>query len=111
MKDSRAGETLWYEWTGDGLDVDSDALVFFTVGHVDIEHEVVRRALASALQRDGSAVSLGDGYGRLDGATSRHGYAGFVDGSIDFSACDEDGETREGDAVDEISAVTWVQVS
>lgn len=111
MKDSRAGETLWYEWTGDGLDVDADALVFFTVGHVDIEHEVVRRALASALQRDGSAVSLGDGYGRLDNATTMHGYAGFVDESLDFVVCNEDGETREGDTVDDTIAVTWVQVA
>jgi hypothetical protein len=109
MKDSRAGETLWYEWTGDDLDSESST-VFFTIGHVDIEHEVVRRALASALQRDGTAVSLGDGFRVLDDATGVHGYAGIVDGDRDFSVCTPEGETRSGDVVDEILQVTWVEI-
>jgi hypothetical protein len=108
MRDLRTGECLWSEWTGDGLDVDSSEPVFFTEGYVDIEHEVVSRALASALQRDGSAVTLGDGYKLVDRATVICGYAGFVDGDIHLEVCDETGETREGDEVDEVLEITWV---
>jgi hypothetical protein len=110
MKDSRAGETLWYEWTGEDFEPERDGTVFFTIGHVDIEHEVVRRALASALQRDGTAVSLGDGFRALDEALVTHGYAGVVDDAIDFAVCDVNGETREGDVVDEVHVVTWVEL-
>lgn len=110
MKDSRTGETLWYEWTGEDFETENDGTVFFTIGHVDVEHEVVRRALASALQRDGTSVSLGDGFRSLDAAIVTHGYAGMVDGAIDFAVCDASGETREGDVVDEIHVVTWVEI-
>lgn len=108
MRDLRTGECLWSEWTGDGLDTDSYEPVFFTEGHVSIEHEVVERALASALQHDGSAVTLGDGYKLVKSAITIHGYAGFVDGDIDLVVCDETGETREGDEVDEVLEITWV---
>jgi|LakMenEpi03Aug12_release.lakeMendotaPanAssembly.Ray.scaffolds.fasta_scaffold25867_5 hypothetical protein len=108
MRDLRTGECLWSEWTGDGLDVDSSEPVFFTEGYVDIEHEVVSRALASAFQRDGSAVTLGDGYKLVDRAIVTCGYAGFVDGDIHLAVCDETGETREGDEVDEVLEITWV---
>jgi hypothetical protein len=107
MRDLRKGECLWSEWGGEGLDR-SSGIVFFTEDHVDVEHEVVRRALASALQRDGSAVSLGDGYRLIDDARVEHGYAGYVDGDITLAVCDEYGETREGDEVDEVVEVTWV---
>lgn len=108
MRDLRTGECLWSEWAGEGLDVESSGPVFFTEGYVDVEHELVSRALASALQRDGSAVTLGDGYKLVDGARVTYGYAGFVDGDIDLAVCDETGETREGDEVDEILEITWV---
>jgi hypothetical protein len=108
MRDLRTGECLWSEWTGDGLDVDSSEPVFFTEGYVDIEHEVVSRALASALQRDGSAVTLGDGYKLVDRATVICGHAGFVDRDIHLEVCDETGETREGNEVDEVLEITWV---
>lgn len=109
MRDLRTGECLWSEWLGDGLDTAS-SLVFFTEDHVDVENELVLRALASALQRDGSAVSLGDGYRMVEGAVVEHGYAGFVDGDVDMCVCDELGETREGDEVDEVLRVTWVSL-
>lgn len=109
MKDSRVGECLWSEWTGCGHeDLSDSTLLFFTVDHVDLEHEVVRRALASALQRDGSAVSLGDGFRMLDGRESLYVYAGEVDGDMDFTVCDSTGETREGDYVDTILEITLV---
>lgn len=108
MRDLRTGECLWSEWTGDGLYSDTSSPIFYTQTHVDIDHEIVRRALASALQRDGSAVSLGDGFSLVERAQVTHGYAGVVDGDIDYSVCDELGETREGDEVDEVLEITWV---
>lgn len=109
MKDSRKGECLWSEWTGSGAeDFTSSQLVFFTEDHVDIEHEVVVRALASALQRDGSAISLGDGYKMAQSGTCIHAYAGEVDGDVDLTICDEAGETKYGDYVDRVVEVTLV---
>lgn len=111
VRDSRAGETLWREWTGEGFEPASQtSVVFYTDEHVDVEHEVVRRALASALQRDGSAVSLGEGFGAIDNGVTTQGYAGTVDGSTELYYCDEDGETEHGDLVDDLTPVTWVEV-
>lgn len=110
-KDSRIGESLWQEWTGDGYEPASfDCLVFFTETHVDVEHEVVRRALASALQRDGSVSSLGQAFGALESAAVTHGYAGEIEGSRDLYLCDEQGETREGECVDNVLEITWVEI-
>ena len=54
MKDSRIGEALWKEWTGNGYDtIEKDSITFFTNSYIDITVDVVRRALASAIQRDG----------------------------------------------------------
>jgi len=111
MKDSRAGETLWREWTGEGYYTKDDAaLVFFTDEHVDVEHEVVRRALASALQRDGSVHSLGEAYAKLDDAHVITGYAGEIDGERELTVCDIDGETSHGDYVEKTLHVTWVEI-
>jgi hypothetical protein len=112
VKDSRKGELLWKEWTGTGYEPFLDkSLVFFTDEHVDLENEIIRRALASALQRDGVSVSLGNGFQSVENATISQGYAGEVDGDIDLTVCDEEGETREGDLVDDVVEVTWVEVS
>lgn len=111
MRDLRTGECLWSEWTGTGFASDSSEPVFFTYGHINIENEIVSRALASALQRDGSATTLGDGFQFISRATPIYGYVGAVDADIDFSVCDERGETREGDRVDEVLEVTWVSFS
>lgn len=101
---------MWSEWTGYAYSPATAArLIFFTEGHIDLDNEVVRRALASSLQRDGSAVSLGDGFRLLEEAEVVQGYAGEVDGEIDFSACDENGETTDGDYVDDVIEVTWVE--
>jgi hypothetical protein len=112
MKDSRIGESLWLEWIGDGYEaIDGDSIVFYTEDHVDLENEIVRRALASALQRDGIAVSLGDGYKAVEGSTSiSHGYAGSVDGEMDLTVCNEYGETQSGDEVDEVVKITLVEI-
>jgi hypothetical protein len=111
MQDSRKGELLWKEWTGEGYEPFlDDSVVFFTDEYVDVENELIRRALASALQRDGVSISLGDGFKAIDSATISHGHAGEVDEALDLTVCDEEGETREGDLVDEIFEITWVEV-
>jgi ABC-type transport system substrate-binding protein len=111
MKDSRIGESLWLEWTGDDNgQFGSSEAVMYTEEHVDIDNEVVRRALASALQRDGIAISLGEGYKYVDSAELSFGYAGRVDDSFDLIECSEYGETRDGDIVDEIMKITWVEI-
>lgn len=112
MKDSRAGETLWSLWEGnDHHSQNSSALVFFTKEHVDVQNEVVRRALASAVQRDGSVDSLGQAFSALDGkCLSQQAYAGHVDGDPELTICDVDGMTIYGDEVEEVIPITLVDI-
>ena len=108
MKDSRIGEALWTEWSGATPWRIDSSLIFYTVDHVDLENEVVRIALASALQRDGSAVTLGEGFKMIETSSAIHAWAGEVDGEKTYTLCSKDGETREGDYVDEIVEITLV---
>jgi hypothetical protein len=110
MKDSRKGECLWSEWTGIGAEalLPASSLVFFTEDHVELENEIVLRALASALQHDGSAVSLGDGYKMAEKGNVFHVSAGEVDNDTELTICNSDGETRDGDKVDRIVEITLV---
>lgn len=113
MKDSRAGETLWSLWEGDDHhSQNSSGLIFFTEEHVDIENEIVRRALASAIQRDGSVDSLGQAFAALEAVRCRNqkAYAGYVDGDTDLTFCDVDGMTITGDEVEEVISVTLVEI-
>ncbi len=111
MKDSRAGECLWVEWSGEGF-VPSrpSSILFYTIDHVDTEVDVVKRALASSLQRDGVAISLGEGYTMADNGLVTHGHCGYVDGEIYLTVCSKTGETDQGDIVDEIMKATWVEI-
>jgi hypothetical protein len=111
VRDSRIGELLWKEWSDDGFDQELDnSIVFFTEEHIDLENELVRRALASALQRDGIATTLGDAFKLLESCHITHGYAGHVDNDLYLNVCDIDGTTPFGDEVDEITQITWVEV-
>jgi hypothetical protein len=112
MKYSRVGETLWSEWDGEShSDYETSSLIFYTHGHVDIHNDVVRRALASAIQRDGSVDSLGQAFQLLDGkCLSDQGYAGNVDGDPFPTVCDVDGLTILGETVEEASPVTFVRI-
>jgi hypothetical protein len=109
MKDSRIGESLWFLWD---LEESRDgSLFFYTEGHVDVEHEVVRRALASALQREGIAFSLGQGFQLIDLGDSSHGYSGkSAQDDGDGWPCNEHGETEDGSILDSVMPVTWVRV-
>jgi hypothetical protein len=113
MKDSRIGELLWSEWTGSGYEAtlpDSD-FSFFTEGHIDITNELVKRALASAIQRDGSVDSLGQAFKLVEQCESIFTYAGYIDGDNEYTACDENGMTLHEDIVDEIIPITVVDIS
>lgn len=110
MKDTRPGEGLWDEWVGQWYDSDSECVPYFTEGHVALSEDVVRRALASTLQRDGLADSLGDGFKLIEGGKEKHLWAGYLPDDFDMSICDEGGLTESGDEVSVAVAVTFVDV-
>jgi hypothetical protein len=110
-KDTRHGEHLWSEWLGNGLSTErGDSLIYFTIDHIDVEHELIRKALASTIQRDGVADSLGDAFKRLELSKVVCGWAGKFEEDLDLYACDETGETEYGDIVQDIQPVTWVEI-
>lgn len=112
MKDKRVGESLWIQWEGQGYiqqTMYSD-LIYYTVGHVDFENEIVRRALASTLQRDGVADSLADGFNMLADAHVETGWAGILQDETDYTFCDATGETEYGDLVNEALEFTWIEL-
>jgi hypothetical protein len=111
MKDSRIGETLWSEWCGnDAPFSNSEAFIFYTEEHVDVQHDVVKRALASCIQRDGLVDSLGQAFSCIEGERSvTHGYAGYVDGDNELTFCDSDSMTATGDKVVNLLPITLVE--
>ena len=111
IKDERHGQHLWSEWGGNGYNEQlTSPTVYYTFDHIDLENDLVRRALASALQRDGVAVSLGDGFNMIDKATPIHGWSGLIEEELDFTVCDDSGETEYGDVVGVALATTWVEI-
>lgn len=111
MKDSRAGQALWVEWSGEGYEPTTPTKhIFYTDAHVDVENEIVRRALASAIQREGLVFSLGNGYGSIDTATVIEGYCGYLPDARDLTVCDKDGDTSYGDKVQSVILTTWVEL-
>jgi hypothetical protein len=112
MKDSRLGESLWDEWFGSGylyFSENSDTFVFYTKDHVSMENDLVRRALASAIQRDGITDSLSESFKILEGSTTTFGWVGNSDFDLELMSCDESGCTDLGDSLTEISPITWVE--
>lgn len=110
-KDERPGEELWYEWDGSGYrKVSSKELIYYTFDHVDVENEVVRRALASAIQRDGVACSLGDGFKLIETSIINLGWVGLLEEEFEFMVCNENSETEYGDIVENIQSVTWIEI-
>jgi hypothetical protein len=111
MKDSRAGESLWSLWEGEGyVNELGSPIVYYTEGHVDIDHEVVGKALASVIQRDGIVYSLFEAYTLIDSGVSSQGWAGSFTGEMYQEVCDEDGLTSYGSLVDNLIPVTFVEV-
>ena len=109
MKDSRIGESLWFLW--DIEEPTDGSILFYTEEHVDIEHEIVRKALASSLQREGIVDSLGYAFKLLDQAEVMHGYSGLSPlGDQSGYPCNEYGETVDGYMLDLVVPATWVKV-
>lgn len=84
--------------------------MFYTHDHVDLDIDVVKRALASSLQRDGVVVSLGEGYRAVESGDITYGYSGYVDGDYHLTKSDESGETYYGNQVDVPLETTWVEI-
>jgi hypothetical protein len=111
MKSDRPGDFLWEEWQGSGYDPKVDcSVIYYTFDHIDLENDLVRRALASALQRDGVAISLGDGFNLIDKCSPNYGWAGIIEDEEEYTVCDENGETEYGDLVDSILPATWIEI-
>jgi hypothetical protein len=110
MKDSRIGESLWFLWD---LEESRDgSLLFYTEDHVNLEHEIVRKALASTLQREGISYSLGEAFKLIDRAEIIHGYSGVHPvGEEPGHPCDENGETENGYILYSVVETTWVKVN
>ena len=111
MKSDRPGDFLWEEWQGSGYDslVDS-SVIYYTFDHIDLENDLVRRALASALQKDGVAISLGDGFNLIEKALPNHGWAGLLKDEQEYVVCNQEGETEYGEFVDSIILTTWIEI-
>lgn len=112
MKNDRPGEHLWEEWIGEYYDPTTDTeIIYYTSGHVDVSHDIVKRALASALQRDGVAYSLADGYHKADVSLVLYGYSGQIEDEEEIlHFCDEEGSTKYGEVVFEPLPTTWVEI-
>jgi len=111
VKDTRRGESLWSEWTGELYEKEiNDSVVFFTVEHVDIENEVVRRALASVVQREGLVSTLGEGFKAVEAAVCKQSYAGELHEYGEYAICNDKGETSLGDKVENLVPVTLVEL-
>jgi len=111
MKDSRIGECLWSAWEGSGYTANiHNSIIYYTEDHVDIEHEVVRRALASYIQRDGVVFSLAQGFQAIDRSVITQAWMGSLDGEIYSKLCDEFGYTWDEVKLQDVTAITIVEM-
>lgn len=111
MKDSRIGESLWSIWDGEGYNpAYLDSTIYYTETHVDLEEEVVRKALASSIQRDGISYSLSASFRSIDDAIISHGWVGSGEGERHQEVCNVSGETISGSFVEDVVEVTFVEV-
>lgn len=111
MKDKRLGEELWLEWQGlNYCSSKDDSIVYYTFGTVDLNNEIVSRALASSLQRDGVVDSLGDGFKSIEKSIISNGWAGSLEEEHEYVVCNQEGETKYGDTVHTVIEVTWIEI-
>lgn len=114
MKDSRIGESLWSIWEGEDLPISLSEVevVYYTHDHVDIDNEVVKRALASSIQRDGISTSLAQSFRMIEQSVVTLGASATHPGEHTPTYCYEDGETPSGETFDisDIVPTTYVEV-
>ncbi len=111
MKDKRPGEHLWMEWDGSGYFPSKiEPTIYYTFESVDTTNEIVRRALASALQRDGVAFSLGHAFKLLETSVVEYSHCGLLEGEHLYIVCSPDGETRYGDFVEKPFEITLIEI-
>lgn len=110
MKNDRIGEHLWDEWDGDLYEPISSerSAVYYTIGHVDLDNPIVKRALASAIQRDGIALSLSDAFSMVERSTTSYGWVGLDE--FCYTYCSEEGETYYGDVLQSVEPSTFVEI-
>lgn len=112
MKNDRPGEWLWEQWDGEGFNQSNNAsIIYVTFDSVDIYNDVVKRALASCIQRDGVSDSLADGFAMIERSSTTHGFVGFIEGEKFPFVTDEFGYTMDGEDTDYISEATWIEIS
>jgi hypothetical protein len=110
-KDSRIGESLWFIWDGENQDpFHEDSIVFYTEEHIDIEEDVVRKALASSIQREGISDSLSGGFTLIASGASGHSYAGYCLDSERQLICNADGYSESGSFLSGVVPITWVEI-
>lgn len=112
MSRDRIGEWLWEEWDGEGYElIPSDSIVYVTYDNVNLDQEIIKRALASCMQRDGVADSLSDAFLMIEKSVVSRGYVGFIEGEKLPYVTDKFGITVDGDETNYISEATWVDYS
>lgn len=110
-KDSRIGESLWFIWDGDGYSLfTQDSIVFYTEDHVDLEEDVVRKALASSIQREGISDSLAGGYSLISSGITGHFYAGESLISETLHLSNSEGLLESGEQLVNIKPITCVEI-
>jgi hypothetical protein len=110
LKDKRLGDWLWEEWDGDGHNTNNDnSIVYVTYDWVDLGEEIVRRALASCMQRDGVSDSLAHSFRMMEVSRVTTGFVGFIDNEKYPVVTDENGYTDYGELASDVSMVTWVE--
>jgi hypothetical protein len=113
MKNDRLGDWLWEEWDGCDYDISFDSelgVVYCTFEKVDLNNDLVKRALASCLQRDGVADSLSEGFSLIEKSKVSYGFSGYLEGEKSPVVCNENGETELGDQVELLKSTTWVEI-
>lgn len=111
MKNDRIGESLWCEWDGELFEpVNENSIVYYTIEHIDLDNDVVKRALASALQRDGVSDSLSSSFRLVETGIITHGWVGWLEEEPCPIFCDEFAESFYGDVVQEAYPATFVEL-
>lgn len=108
MKDVRKGQSLWQLW--DGYEQDNSGLLYYTEDHVSLDEDVVKRALASSIQRDGIVSSLGESFRILDPAAEIWAWMGYVGENRLPTMCYASGETESGEVVNAVIPITLVEI-